>query len=64
MFPDIEPDQMIESCSLDVSDRGAATNLKVAGLMNVTKQRLEQIENGAVRKMGIALRRHGIDGSE
>lgn len=43
-FPDIEPDQLAHSCSLDVADRGGATLEEVAALMNLTRERIRQIE--------------------
>lgn len=43
-FPDIEPGDMSESCSLDIADRGGATLEVVGDLMNVTRERLRQME--------------------
>lgn len=43
-FPDLEPDEMTESCSLDVADRGGATLERVGALMNMTRERVRQIE--------------------
>lgn len=53
-FPDLEPDQVPpeKSCALDVADRGGATLDDVATTMNITRERVRQIE-----LMGIELLR-------
>lgn len=51
IFPDLEPDEMVESCSLDVADRGAQTELVVAAALNVTRQRVTQIEEETMRTL-------------
>lgn len=43
-FPDIEPDEMLESCALDVADRGGVTLEQVGEIMNLTRERIRQIE--------------------
>jgi hypothetical protein len=43
-IPDIEPDEMRESCTLDVASRGGASREEIADLMNVTRERVRQIE--------------------
>ena len=50
-FPDIDPDQVPESCALDVAEKGGATLDRVAGLMNLTKERVRQLEIGALSKL-------------
>lgn len=50
-FPDLEPDQMGESCSLDMADRGGATLEEVGDTMNMTRERARQIENIALGKL-------------
>ncbi len=49
-FPDIEPHEMQESCSLDVA-QGAQTLEDVGVMMNVTRERVRQIEAIAIRKL-------------
>jgi hypothetical protein len=51
IFPDLEPEEMKESCSLDVADRGEQTIVTVAQLMNVTRVRIDQIEYKVHRKL-------------
>ncbi len=50
-FPDIEPDQMIETCCLDVADRGGATLEQVAEVQNLTRERVRQVETKAFRRL-------------
>jgi len=46
-FADLEPDQMGESCCLDVADRGGASVIEVGRVINVTRHRIMQIEREA-----------------
>lgn len=50
-FPDLEPDQMGESCVLDVADRGGSTLEDVGAIMNVTRERVRQLEVMALQKL-------------
>lgn len=47
-FPDIEVDEMTETCSLDVADRGGATLEEVGAIMNLTRERIRQVEMEAL----------------
>lgn len=52
VFPDIEPGDMVDSCSLDVADRGGARDLlEIARLLNVTRQRVDQLQEAAQKKL-------------
>ena len=51
-FPDIEPDQMVESCALDVAARGGQHLETIAISMNMTRERVRQIEEAVLLKMG------------
>lgn len=55
-FPDLEPDQLPHSCALDVANGGGATLEEVGEIMNLTRERVRQIEASALRKLR-ALRR-------
>lgn len=57
-FPDLEPEQLVESCSLDVADQGAQSLEVVGELMNITRERVRQLE---VRAKDRA-KRHGARG--
>lgn len=50
-FPDIEVEEMNESCSLDVADRGGATLEEVGAIMNLTYGGVRQIEVSAMAKI-------------
>lgn len=51
-FPDLEPWEMVESCALDVADRGRATFELISTLLNVTRSRAQQLEQIILRKLG------------
>lgn len=50
-FPDLEFDQLADTCSLDVADRGGETLEVVGELINVTRERVRQIEARALRRL-------------
>jgi hypothetical protein len=47
-FPDLEVWEMEESCALDVADRGGETLEGVGAIMNLTRERVRQVEAYAV----------------
>jgi hypothetical protein len=49
--PDLEPWELEETCSLDVADRGGGTLEDVAAVMSVTRERIRQIEELALRRL-------------
>lgn len=51
-FPDVEVWDMAETCLWDVVDRGGATLDEVAACMNLTEERVRQIETHAVAELG------------
>lgn len=55
-FPDIEPDELPphRSCALDVADEGGITLEMLADVMNLTRERIRQIEVKALAKMQAA----------
>jgi hypothetical protein len=48
-FPHLEVWEMAESCSLDVADRGGITLEEVGAILNLTRERIRQVE---VRGLG------------
>jgi hypothetical protein len=54
-FPDREPDEMLASCALDMSDDGPRTLDQVAALMGMSKERARQLEASAFAKLRLAL---------
>ena len=49
-FPDLEPSELTESCALDVADRRGETARTVGAVMNLTRERIRQIEQVAMAK--------------
>lgn len=43
-FPDLEPWELTESCALDVADRGGITLEEIGEIMNLTRERIRQVE--------------------
>lgn len=55
-FPDLDVEQMGESCALDVADRGGLQLEQVGALMNITRERIRQIEGEAIKKIRVGAR--------
>lgn len=49
-FPNLEVWEMNETCSLDVADRSGATIEEVGAIMNLTRERIRQIEANGVER--------------
>jgi len=43
-FPGIDVDDLSESCSLDVADKGSNTLKEVGDIVSLTRERIRQIE--------------------
>lgn len=56
-FPDMEPWELKESCALDVAAHGGITLDAVGNLMNLSRERIRQLESPALKKLK-ALERH------
>jgi hypothetical protein len=54
-FPDLEVWEMTETCALDVADRGGTTLEEVGAIMNLTRERIRQVEVKGLAKL-VALR--------
>lgn len=50
-FPDIEPWEMKDSCALDVAERGGITLEEVGEIINLTRERVRQIEVKSTEKL-------------
>lgn len=58
-FPDLEVDELDESCALDVADDGPKTLETVAALMNIVREAVRQIEIRAKALLVDGLLAHG-----
>ena len=50
-FPDIEVWEMNETCALDVADRHGITLEEVGEIMNLTRERVRQVETAGLSKL-------------
>jgi hypothetical protein len=50
-FPDLEPWELNETCALDVADRGGITLEEVGEIMNLTRERIRQVEVRGLLKL-------------
>lgn len=54
--------RMVESCVLDLADRGGMTLEEVAVVLGLTRERVRQIEAAAIEKFSREMRRRNGDG--
>ena len=50
-FPDVAVEDMPETCSLDVADRGGITLEEVGAILNLTRERIRQLETRGLGKL-------------
>ena len=50
-FPDADVWEMTETCSLDIADRGGITLEEVGEIMNLTRERVRQVETTGLSKL-------------
>lgn len=60
-FPDLEPDEIPYTCSLDVAEAGGATLEQAGALLNVTRERIRQLEVRAFKTLRRRLRLAGVE---
>lgn len=53
-FPDLEPWELSETCALDVAERGGITLEEVGEIMNLTRERIRQVEVRGLLKLKMA----------
>ena len=54
-FPDLEVWEMPETCSLDVADRGGMTLEEVGEILNLTRERIRQVEVRGLLKLKMSI---------
>jgi hypothetical protein len=50
-FPDLEVWEMTETCALDIADKGGTTLEEVGAIMNLTRERIRQVEVKGLAKL-------------
>jgi len=50
-FPDLEVWELPETCALDIADRGGITLEEVGEIMNLTRERIRQLETRGLAKL-------------
>ena len=50
-FPDLEVWEMQDTCALDIADRGGITLEEVGEIMNLTRERVRQVETQGLAKL-------------
>ena len=50
-FPDLEPWELADTCALDVADRGGITLEEVGAILNLTRERIRQVEVRGLLKL-------------
>ena len=50
-FPDVEVWEMTETCALDIADRGGITLEEVGEIMNLTRERVRQVETAGLARL-------------
>lgn len=64
-FPDLDVSEMKETCALDVADRGGITLEEVGEILNLTRERIRQVEVRGLLKLKIYGEGLGVpDGSK
>lgn len=60
-FPDKEIWELEETCALDVADRGGITLEEVGAIMNLTRERIRQVESRGLYQLRTVANEYGID---
>lgn len=59
-FPDREPWELEETCALEVAEEGGVTLDVIGALMNITRERVRQIEVRLLRQLKAPATEHGL----
>jgi hypothetical protein len=61
IFPDRDPDAVPATCALGVAARGEHTLEQVGAIMNITRERVRQLEDRALAKLARAVAARRLD---
>ena len=61
-FPGMEVWEMPFTCALDVADMGGRTLEEVGQILNMTRERVRQLESSALKKIRVAIETGNLDG--
>ena len=61
-FPDLDVWEMKDTCSLDVADRGGITLEEVGEILNLTRERIRQVEVRGLLKLKMIGPEEDFDG--
>jgi DNA-directed RNA polymerase sigma subunit (sigma70/sigma32) len=53
-LPDLEPWELKHTCALDVADRGGITLEEIGEVMNLTRERIRQVEVRGLLKLKVS----------
>ena len=60
-FPDVEVWEMTETCALDIAERGGVTLEEVGEIMNLTRERIRQLEMSGLNRLAEADEEMGLE---
>jgi hypothetical protein len=60
-FPGLEVWEMPFTCALDVADMGGRTLEEVGHILNMTRERVRQLEASALKTLRVAIERKGVN---
>lgn len=60
-FPDKEPWELEDTCALDIAERGGVTLEDVGELLNLTRERVRQVEVEGLQKLREVSAKHELD---
>jgi hypothetical protein len=60
-FPDKEPWELEDTCALDIAERGGITLEEVGDILNLTRERVRQVEVTGLQKLKSESSKHDLD---